>query len=126
MIEPGETVTVPPLTGVAETKLMPSTAGIVTSAPAASELVKFLTRTRNGYESPGFTQPTADTKLFWIERLVAGTFIVSGAAPALAANQPPVSGLALVAWTASIAAEIRSRCSRPPSARPSRRKAGWR
>jgi hypothetical protein len=47
--EVGETETLPePAAAVAFVKTMPSAAGIVTWAPFAAELVKFLTNTRNG------------------------------------------------------------------------------
>ena len=70
-----------PATGVTCVKVVPSTAGMRTTAPEAAFGVKFLTKTRKGYVSPGFTQPTADTNEFSTSSRCGGVLIVAEPAP---------------------------------------------
>src|SRR4051812_20697124 len=80
----GVTTTLPPVgTGCgASTNDMPSTDGIVTVTPAGTGfVVLLLSRTVIGNFSPGFTQPTEETKEYSNVRLVGVASMVTAVSP---------------------------------------------
>src|SRR3954465_142422 len=80
--EPAATVTVPARrSGRAAWNTTPEGAGTVTTTLSCQSSVPLWTSSRNGYVSPGLTQPVEETKEFSIPRVGAAARRMTGAVP---------------------------------------------
>ncbi len=80
-----------PLPGRAIVYAVPSGAGMLTVTPEKSWSLALVTVTRDGYVSPGFTQPTEETKLLSTRRVLGALTTLTVPVPACCADHSPVA-----------------------------------